>query len=417
MPLRIVLTAWGSYGDLFPSLGLAIRLQAMGHRPVLATIGAHRAVVEQAGLEFHRLSPDVEPTDKALIARIMDVRRGPEVVIRELIVPAVQQQYDDLVDVIRGADVVLSHPVAFAAPILAEQYGVRWRSTALAPLSFFSTTDFPELPGMAGTARFSRVGAWAGRALKGLARRATRAWTAPVVALRRSQGLPDTGDPLYEGQFSPCGTLALFSRVLAQPQPDWPPHTRVTGFVFYNGPGASLPAELAEFLDRGDPPVVFTLGSSAVGAAGSFYEDSARAAVQLGVRAVLLTGPLPENRPKTTSANICVVDGAPHDQLFPRASAIVHHGGVGTTGQALASGHPMLIVPFSHDQPDNGHRIRELGVGRVLYPTRYGADRVAAELRALLAGTYATRASEVGRIVRAEDGTSAACEEITRPRD
>jgi rhamnosyltransferase subunit B len=164
---------------------------------------------------------------------------------------------------------------------------------------------------------------------------------------------------------------------------------------------------------------VFTLGSSAVAAAGRFYDESARAVDAIGARAVLLTGPQPENRPAgPLSPNIFVADGASHQLLFPRASIVVHHGGIGTTGQALRSGHPMLVVPFAHDQPDNAHRVRRLGVARVLYPKRYQAASVAAELRALLRErAYAERAEVVGRLIREEDGTEGACQVIVGRTD
>ena len=97
----------------------------------------------------------------------------------------------------------------------------------------------------------------------------------PVFDLRRELGLPPGDHPLFEGQFSPALTLALFSRVLAAPQPDWPPNVSVTGFVFYNGPDALQP-ELEAFLNAGDSPVVFTLGTSAVAAAGNFMKKASR---------------------------------------------------------------------------------------------------------------------------------------------
>src|SRR5436190_10847217 len=159
--MRIVLTCWGSYGDLFPNLGLAVRLKALGHRPVLATCPYYRPIVESAGVEFHPVRPDVDPDNTELVRRLMDAGRGPEVVVRELIVPALAQQYDDLRAILPGADVVVSHPVTFAAPILAEEMGLRWLSTVLAPLSFFSVTDFPALPNAPFTAHAGTFGTWA----------------------------------------------------------------------------------------------------------------------------------------------------------------------------------------------------------------------------------------------------------------
>jgi UDP:flavonoid glycosyltransferase YjiC (YdhE family) len=165
-------------------------------------------------------------------------------------------------------------------------------------------------------------------------------------------------------------------------------------------------------LGSGPPPVVFTLGTSAVGAAGSFYQESAAAVARLGVRAVLLIGAFEKNRPTELSRDVLVVDRAPHQLLFPRASAIVLHGGIGTTGQALRSGRPVLVVPHGHDQFDNAHRITKLGVARTLHPKRYRAARVARELARLLGDDYRGRAEPVAAIVRSEGGAGAAAEAL-----
>lgn len=409
---RIVLASWGSYGDLFPYLAIAIELRARGHEAVLCTCPYYQGIVEQEGFTFRPLRPDVRPDDTALLARIMDPQRGSEVIIRELIVASLRQTHDDIAAAADGADFLLSHPITFAAPLVAESRGLPWMASVLAPLSLFSLHDFPALPNAPRIVGITRAVPWAARALMALARRITRSWVTPVVALRAELGLPPAGDPLYEGQFSPHGNLALFSAVLGVAQPDWPARTVVTGFPFYNR-ALAMPAELTAFLDAGEPPIVFTLGSAAVNAAGAFFSESAKAAVALGRRAVLLVGPSPANLPRDLPGTVLAVPGAPHDQLFPRASVVVHQAGVGTTGQAMRSGRPELIVPHAHDQPDNAFRVRQLGAARVLYPKRYTAARVAAELRALLDDArYAAAAGDVGRRVRAEQGASAAAEAI-----
>jgi UDP:flavonoid glycosyltransferase YjiC (YdhE family) len=111
--------------------------------------------------------------------------------------------------------------------------------------------------------------------------------------------------------------------------------------------------------------------------------------------------------------SIIAVEAAPHDALFPRSAAVVHQGGIGTTGQALRAGKPTLIVPHAHDQPDNAFRAARTGGARICYPTQYRAKRVAAELRALLEdSSYAERAEGTARIVRSENGVDAAVQEI-----
>ena len=410
--MRIVLCCWGSYGDLFPYLGLARCLRALGHTPVIAACPFYADLVRREGIEFRPLRPDVDPTNQEVIARVMDPRRGSEVVLRELIAPAVRDGYADLTDAARGADVIVSHPVTFAAPIVADEQKIPWISTVLSPISFFSVYDFPVLPALPGAALLTRLHPSISRLFLRLARRMTRSWMEPVRALRAELGLPSRGDPLYEGQFSPHGTLALFSRVLGAPQPDWPRRTTQTGFIFDNQ-ALPMPEDLSMFLDAGDPPIVFTLGSSAIGVAGRFYEESIQAANMLGQRAVLLIGK-PENLPSTPlPAGIIAVETAPHDVVFPRASAIVHQCGMGTTGQALRAGRPMLLVPYAHDQPDNAYRLCHLGVARALFPKRYTALRVASHLRALLDDArYAARSAQMAREVRAEGGVDKAAEVI-----
>src|SRR5439155_1833991 len=210
-------------------------------------------------------------------------------------------------------------------------------------------------------------------------------WSAPVRQLRRELGLPPGPDPIFAGRHSPHLVLALFSRVIGEPQPDWPARTLVTGFPFYEETGSSLAPDLLQFLADGEPPIIFTLGSSVVWDAGSFYAESAAAARKLGKRAVLLVGNDPLNHPRELlSENFIAIPYAPYAPIFPRASAIVHHGGIGTTGQALRAGHPMLVVPFGGDQYDNGARVARLGVGRVMKRNHYRADRAAIELKQLL---------------------------------
>jgi UDP:flavonoid glycosyltransferase YjiC (YdhE family) len=300
--------------------------------------------------------------------------------------------------------------------VVAEELGLPWLSSVLAPMSFFSAHDLPVFAAAPQVHAARHLGLGACRSIIRMAKLAARHWADPVRLLRAELGLPEAPDPVFEGQYSPLGVLALFSRELADPQPDWPPHTHITGPLFYDGGASSngLPRSLAQFLDGGEAPVVFTLGTSAVGAAGRFYEQSAAAARQLGVRAVLLVGTDPRNRPASPlPASILLCDYAPYSALFPRAAAVVHQGGVGTMAQAMRAGRPMLVVPHAHDQPDNAFRAERLGIARVLYPKHYKASRAAESLAQLLADRgMATAAAEVGARVRAEDGAGGAVARI-----
>lgn len=389
-------------------------MKDLGHRPVLATAEFYRPLIESVGLELRPFGPQIDPNDRDVIARVLDPVHGARALIKEILMPSVRADYAAIDAAAHDADLILTHPITFAAVVVAQARRLPWISTVLAPTSFFSATDVPVLAPAPFLTHLGRLGSWYGRLMARVARTGTRAWMDPIVALRRDLGLAAGEHPLFEGQFSPTLTLALFSRVLATPQPDWPPRVTVTGFVFYNGP-EGMPPELVEFLRAGPPPVVFTLGSSAVAVAGRFYEESIRAAEHLGIRSVLLTGGLPQRLPRgRMPANVLLVDRAPHQLLFPQASVVVHQGGAGTLAQALRAGKPMLVVPHAHDQPDNASRVTKLGVARTVRPHAYRAARVARELERLLHdSTAAERAAKLSGVVRTEGGARFAAQAIS----
>jgi rhamnosyltransferase subunit B len=162
--------------------------------------------------------------------------------------------------------------------------------------------------------------------------------------------------------------------------------------------------------------VVFTLGSSAVFDAGSFYTESTETVRALGCRGVLLVGKDPRNLPVgPLPEGVIVADYAPYSELFSRAAAVVHQGGAGTTAQALRAGVPMCVVPYSHDQPDNARRCVGLGVARTVPRGAYRAGRVRVELEGLMTdGAYRVAAQRVAAAMAKEDGVAAACEGLQR---
>ena len=412
---RIVIGCWGSHGDFDPSLGLGLGLRARGHDVTIATIRYFEPHVRAAGLGFHPIRPDVRPDDATVVSRIMDGNRGTEFLLREIIFPGVRAMYEDLAPLAATTDLFISHPLTMAIPLLAEQRGIPWASTVLAPISFFSAHEMPVVAPMTWAKPLERFGAWPGRVLAGGARLVTGVWARPHAALRRSLGLPAGGNPMFEGQHSPRLVLALYSPRLGAPQPDWPAHVVMTGAMHHDAVhGTALAPEVEAFLAAGPPPVLFTLGSSAVLSPGRFWRESLAAVRALGVRAICLVGPgnVEAIRPQLPPDTIAL-EMAPHSLLMPRAAVVVQQCGIGTLSQGLRSGTPILAVPFAHDQPDNAHRAARLGVARVLPPARYRARRVAAELSALLQDpAYRAAAARVAATVRAERGVQAACDAI-----
>jgi UDP:flavonoid glycosyltransferase YjiC (YdhE family) len=234
----------------------------------------------------------------------------------------------------------------------------------------------------------------------------------PLHALRAELGLaPTAQNPLFEGQFSDAGAIGLYSRLLGPAQPDYPPGASIVGFATFdseNGLTAGLGSELDAFLRAGPAPLVFTLGSLIINSPGGFYRESLGAARRLRRRAVLLVGEQASGEfAHCESAEVFVCAYAPHSLLFPRASAIIHHGGIGTLAQALRSGRPQLIVPHFADQLDNAARAAGLGVARVASARRHSMISATHDLNCLLGeGIYAERAREVGGLLAGEDGAA-----------
>lgn len=381
----------------------------------------YRPKIEPLGLEFHALRPDVDPTDTRLVAMVYDVKKGTETGLREFLFPALRETYDDLLDAAtkpERADLLLLGELNYAGPIVAEVTGIPWASYVLAPFSFFSAFDPPVLPPYPRLARADKAVPGMGRAIRRLARFVTRKWPEPVYELRRELGLPRGANPIFDAKHSPWLVLALFSRALGEEQKDWPENSLITGFCFYDSDAgnAALPWQLEKFLAVGEAPVVFTLGSAAVLAAGRFYELSARAAMRLGIRAVLLIGSDPRNRPRTKLPDsICVAEYAPYTALFPRAAMVVHQGGVGTVAQSLRAGKPMLIMPYTHDQPDNARRMRRLGVARVIHRSDYTPLRAARKIKSMLGEPkFARNARRAARELAQEDGVRSACDALEK---
>jgi rhamnosyltransferase subunit B len=420
---RIIISTFGSFGDIHPFIAVAVELQRRGHRPVIATSEIYREKMAAIGIEFHPVRPDMpsidEPGEVArVVEEVMDPKGGPEAV-GNLIIPYLRNIYDDLDAATASADLLVTHVLPFAGTLVAQKKSLPWISSVLAPASFLSVYDPIVPPQWPWLYYLMRLSPWVGRGIMALATIKLDKMAQPVYDLRAELGLPRGEQPLIKGQHSPTKVLALFSRVMSEPQPDWPPHTTITGFPFYDRRDyfgeTEVAKELLQFLDAGPRPIVFTLGSSAIWVARNFYLDSIAAAQALGRRALLLIGnarnmpslPLPEG--------VAAFEYAPYSQVLPRACAIVHQGGVGTTGQGLRAGKPVLVVPHAHDQFDNGNRVARLGCSRVLSRPRYNAETATRELRLLLdTPSYREAAAKVSEVVRAEQGAVVAADEIEK---
>ncbi len=408
---KIVIASTGSLGDLHPAMALALELKARGHHIAFATSAVYREKIEQAGINYHLLRPDL-PEDEETIEKMRHPTKGTKFFFR-LFLSALSETYADLIEIVTGCDLLIANGLIFPASLVSEKIGIPWILYELQPTSFFSIYEPPLLKTAPYLAKSRFLGVWAVKLFKQFAKLITRSWAEPIHQLRKELELPDVPHPIFfEGKFSSDLVLAMFSLVFAEPQPDWPKQTKITGFTFYDrlSPDRGLSTELKEFLAAGETPIVFTLGSAAVKIPGNFYTESLAVVEKLGCRAVFLVGDRPlANLPSGAIA----VDYAPYSELFPRAKVIVYQGGIGTTAQVLRAGVPMLVVPFSFDQPDNAARVVRLGVGRTISRKKYQQNLVVKELQLLLNNSqYKTKALEIAQIIQAENGVKTACDAI-----
>jgi UDP:flavonoid glycosyltransferase YjiC (YdhE family) len=168
MAKRVVIACWGSHGDLFPYIGLALALKWHGYNPVVATNRGYRYEVEREGIEFAEAGPAIDPAApnvRELTERVMDPVKGSEVIIKELLMPKLRESYEQLATACAGAALLLSHPITYAAPVVAERLGLPWLSTVLAPMLFFSKYDPPVLPALPRVNDVPLVGPWLARQL------------------------------------------------------------------------------------------------------------------------------------------------------------------------------------------------------------------------------------------------------------
>lgn len=415
-PRKILIATFGSLGDLHPFVALAHALAREGFAPVIATSAAYADYIQGEGIAFAPIRPDADDLtarlgmDMGEIARKMS--EDDKFLFDSLIFPHLRESYEDLLLASEGAVAVVSHSLAFAARIAAERRGLPLVTALLSPMMLYSAYD----PPLGSRMPLRSAPAWPieivyNRFLLWSLSHAIALWAEPLRRLRREVGLhPRYGLDLLLGVKSSDAVVGLFSPLLAPPQPDHGRRTLIAGHTFHDRylEGGRLSPALAAFLDAGEAPIVFTLGSFVVRARCDFYRDCIDAARRLGRRAVLLAheddvaelaGDL--------GADIHVSSYAPHSLVFPRARAVVHHGGIGTTGQALRAGRPQLVTPFLGDQFDNAERLQRLGVARVLDGKTATAQALYEELAAFDAG-YEARASAMAEEARREDGAALA---------
>jgi rhamnosyltransferase subunit B len=197
---RILIHPFGSYGDIHPYMGLAVELQRRGHEPVIATTAIYREKIESQGIGFRAIRPDLPRIDREMMRQVFDRRKGTEFIFRQILMPNLRDSYQDLAALADRPDVIITHPVGFAGPLLARARGIPWISTVLAPASFMSVYDPPALPGFPFPEYAARLGRGFHRVFFRLVERMMRSWVGPYRQLEAELNLPRGENPIFAGQ-------------------------------------------------------------------------------------------------------------------------------------------------------------------------------------------------------------------------
>jgi UDP:flavonoid glycosyltransferase YjiC (YdhE family) len=409
--MRVVILAPGSRGDVQPYLALAQGLRRAGHQARLVTTIDHEALVRWHGFEVATISLSVEAALRE--QKMSAAMEGGGVLssfrqIAKLAKQAARETATLGLEACRDADVVVT---GFSAAVVARAIATRLEkplvqafNVPLTPTAAYAGALFPTMALRGLSHQLTRAAIWVtGRTADEACREVLGAKRLPMFP-PAVPGLVDA--PLVYG----------FSEHFLPRGPEWPASVEVTGFWFADEAASYAPPPgLQAFLDAGPAPVCVGFGSMSSEDPARTVELVLEAAKVARQRLVLLSG-WAGLEPTSLPADVFVLRAAPHDWLYPRCRAVVHHGGAGTTAAALRAGVPAVVVPFHGDQPFWGARVAAAGTGPAPIPKKQLTVARLAQAMTVACADEPMRAVAAGlsRKLAGEDGVARAVAAIER---
>lgn len=385
--MHVILSAFGSYGDVLPMVGLGATMRRRGHRVQVIVNPYFRAVVEDADLEMLPLGTAAEYLELTEHPDLWHPRRGLKLVLSRGTAAYMRETYAILEANYRPGETILAaHGLDLASRIFHDKHAAPLASVHFAPFAIYTLHDTPHYIGAPSVSVSPRWLKWLQFYM--VDRFIVDPLIAPTInALRADHGLGPVRRVFTGWNQSPQLVLCMFPEWFGPRQPDWPPQSQLVGFPLWDprpasGVAVPLPPECEEFLQSGAPPIVFAPGSANV-QADDFFRTAVAVCERLGRRGILATK-YTNQLPKSLPASVRHFTFVPFSLLLPRAAAMVHHGGIGTCAQGLACGLPQLVMPMAYDQLDNGLRLKRLGVGDIVRQATFKPGNVAPKLDALL---------------------------------
>ncbi|MGD9091469.1 MAG: glycosyltransferase [Anaerolineales bacterium] len=411
--MNIFIVTAGSRGDVQPYVALGVGLKDAGHSVTICTCSSFESFITAHGLDYGYMNNDfIKLVDSeagreamesggnvfGLLKTMVTMMKEAKAIIREMTKDAWKAALE------AEPDVVIFHPKALAGSHIAEKLGIpailAVPVPVVVPTAESVAIGFPNL----------KLGRWYNRLSYAALHRGYHQYDDVINEFRQEvlgiEKLPKVISPIQMADGKPIPVLHAYSE-LVWPRPnDWPDTAYITGYWFLEQADAwQPPAELKAFLEVGEAPVYVGFGSMAGRKPERMTKIVLEALLKANGRGIIATGwgglqaiDLPET--------VFIIDRVPHDWLLPRVSAVVHHGGAGTTAAGLRAGRPTVICPFIIDQPIWGERVHALGVGSKPIPQKkLTADNLAEAIReATTDQAIRQNAETIGAKLRAEDG-------------
>lgn len=402
MKLRIVISTWGSTGDVQPFLALSERLLKVGHEVRVCASERYRDRFVKRGIDFY---PVGTPVDQDHLDRMMDaiiqIRNPLQSVIfivKEGILPKANKWYADCLKGMKGYNLAICHSVDVPGQEAAIRNNLPWITVSYCPGFVKTYYEAPSpLPNL-------------GTTLNGLL------WKV-VEHLMRKRVDPLFNDfitsiggkkrecTILEGKYSPELNLIAASPSISKTPPDLPSRHKFTGAWFLEESDYEVSSTLQQFLERGLPPIIISFGS--MGGSRNIETTSilVEAVQRANQRAIIQTG-WGNLGIESPPENFCFVGYVPHNFLFRQGCCIIHHGGAGTTAAVCRSGVPSIVVPHLGDQLYWGHTLHKIGVApQPLHRQDMTPKRLAKRIKQVISSqSMADKAKTLMEAINAEDG-------------
>ena len=404
--LRIVLSTWGSTGDVQPFLALSERLSKEGHKVRVCTSEIYRDRFTKRGIDFYPVGApfDLDRLDRAMdaIVQIKDPIKSAILIATEGILYKADQWYEDCRKGMEGYDLAICHSVNVPGQEAAIRNNLPWITVSYCP-GFIKTRYEAPAP-------IPNLGAPLNTLLWKVAEQLIRKQVDPLFNdFITAIGGEERDCIGLKGMYSPKLNLIAASPSVSKPLPDLPSEHKFTGAWFLEESDYEMPPVLQKFLDQGSPPIIISFGS--MGGSKNIETTSilVEAVQRAGQRAIIQAG-WGNLGMESPPENICFVGYVPHNFLFRQGCCVIHHGGAGTTAAACRAGVPSITVPHLADQPYWGCTLRKIDVApKPLYRQHMTPKRLAKRINQVISSqSMAEEAKALMEKIEMEDGLTTA---------